>query len=71
MSNSVLGAIDAVSLGVTLMHEHITWDRSGAESTNRYNAEEVVNTMLPCLLDLKYLGCNTFVDATIFGSALV
>ena len=68
MINSVLGKMDANNLGVTLMHEHITWDRSGAESTNEYSVEEVVNTMLPYLLDLKNSGCDTFVDATTFGS---
>lgn len=68
MINSVLGKIDASNLGVTLMHEHITWDRSGAESENKYSVEEVVNTMLPYLLDLKNAGCDTFVDATTFGS---
>ena len=68
MINSVLGKIDAKDLGVTLMHEHITWDRSGAESTNEYNAAEVVATMVPYLLDLKKAGCSTFVDATTFGS---
>lgn len=68
MINSVLGKINPNNLGVTLMHEHITWDRNGAESTNKYSIEEVVNTMLPYLLDLKNSGCNTFVDATTFGS---
>lgn len=68
MVNSVLGKIDASNLGVTLMHEHITWDRGGEKNTNEYRAEEVVNTMLPYLLDLKSSGCDTFVDATTFGS---
>lgn len=68
MINSVLGEIDSNNLGVTLMHEHITWDRSGAEGINNYSIEEVVNTMLPYLLDLKKSGCDTFVDATTFGS---
>jgi phosphotriesterase-related protein len=68
MINSVLGKIDANNLGVTLMHEHITWDRCGAESSNKYSTEEVVNTMLPYLLALKNSGCSTFVDATTFGS---
>lgn len=68
MINSVLGKIAASNLGVTLMHEHITWDRSGAESNNKYSIEEVVNTMLPYLLELKNAGCHTFVDATTFGS---
>lgn len=68
MINSVLGKIDEKNLGVTLMHEHITWDSSGAESTNEYSIEEVVDTMLPYLLELKNSGCNTFVDATTLGS---
>lgn len=68
MINSVLGKIDDNNLGVTLMHEHITWDWGGAESINEYSVEEVVSTMLPYLLDLKSAGCNTFVDATTMGS---
>lgn len=68
MINSVLGKIEDNNLGVTLMHEHITWDRCGAESTNKYSVEDVVNTMLPYLLDLKSSGCDTFVDATTMGS---
>lgn len=68
MINSVLGEIEPNDLGITLMHEHITWDRSGSESTNKYNVEDVVETMLPYLLDLKASGCNTFVEATTFGS---
>lgn len=68
MINSVLGKIDDKDLGITLMHEHITWDRNGAESTNQYNIEEVLDTMIPYLLELKNSGCNTFVDATTFGS---
>lgn len=68
MINTVLGEICADKLGVTLMHEHVTWDRCGAESTNEYSVEAVVDTMLPYLIDLKNSGCNTFVDATTSGS---
>lgn len=68
MINSVLGKIHEKDLGITLMHEHITWDSDGAESTNEYSLEEVVDTMLPYFLDLKKSGCNTFVDATTLGS---
>lgn len=64
MVNSVLGKIDANNLGITLMHEHITWDRSGAESTNNYSVEEVVNTMLP------YCNCNG-ISQEIFHKLLV
>lgn len=68
MINSVLGEVDFKNLGVTLMHEHITWDRNGAESATLYKIEDVVNTMVPYLLELKRAGCSTFVDATTLGS---
>lgn len=68
MINSVLGKIHEKDLGMTLMHEHITWDSDGAESINEYSLEDVVDTILPYLLDLKKSGCNTFVDATTLGS---
>ncbi|MDT8719346.1 hypothetical protein IAI10_22075 [Clostridium sp. 19966] len=68
MINSVLGKIKPNELGITLMHEHITWDRAGAKSTKEYDIEQVVNTMLPYLLDIKSCGCNTFVDASTLGS---
>lgn len=68
MVNTVLGQISASRLGVTLMHEHITWDWGGSESANQYSKEEVVATMLPYLLRLKEAGCSTFVDATTLGA---
>lgn len=68
MINTVLGEISPEKLGVTLMHEHITWDWDGAESKNQYSIDEIVNTMLPFLLDLKKSGCDTFVEATTFGA---
>lgn len=68
MISTVLGEIPANELGVTLMHEHIAWDWEGAESANVYNVDEVVNTILPYLLDLKIYGCNTFVEATTYGA---
>lgn len=68
MINTVLGEISCDKLETVLMHEHISWDWDGAESTTKYSAEEVVETMAPYLLDLKKYGCSTFVDATTFGS---
>lgn len=68
MINTVLGEIAPEKLGITLMHEHITWDWDGAESKNQYTIEEVVNMMLPFLLNLKKSGCDTFVDATTIGA---
>lgn len=68
MINTVLGEITPDKLGVTLMHEHITWDWDGAESKNQYSIDEVVNTMLPFLLELKKSGCDTLVEATTLGA---
>ncbi|MBL4933528.1 phosphotriesterase family protein [Clostridium paridis] len=70
MINTVLGKIKPSQLGITLMHEHIIWDWSGAENTreNLYSLEEVVTTMEPYLLELKKLGCQTLVEATACGS---
>ncbi|GKX66478.1 phosphotriesterase family protein [Inconstantimicrobium mannanitabidum] len=68
MINSVLGKIHEKDLGITLMHEHIAWDSDGAKSINEYSLEDVIDTILPYLLDLKKSGCNTFVDATTLGS---
>lgn len=68
MINTVLGSIAPEKLGVTLMHEHITWDWDGAQSKNEYSIDEVVNTMLPFLLDLKNSGCDTLVEATTLGA---
>lgn len=64
MVHTVLGGIIADKLGMTLMHEHISWDWDGADSKKRYSIDEVVDTMLPYLLDLKSLGCQTLVEAT-------
>jgi phosphotriesterase-related protein len=63
---TVTGPVDAQSLGLTLMHEHILVDFIGAEkiSRNRYNAEDVFRTALPHLKRVYELGCRTFVDCT-------
>lgn len=66
MIHSVLGQLAPEKLGVTLMHEHVMVDYIGADraSKSRYEVQEVVQTMLPFLRDLKTAGCETFVDAT-------
>lgn len=68
MINTVLGAIPGDELGPTLMHEHISWDRDGADSVRSYSIDEVVGTMLPYLLELRSFGCRTLVEATPSGA---
>ena len=58
----------AKKLGVTLMHEHIFWDWTGADSNNSYDVDDVAATILPYLLALKDVGCSTLVDATTCGA---
>lgn len=68
MIHTVLGDITADKLGITLMHEHISWDWDGADSKKNYSIDEVVDTMLPYLLDLRNFGCQTLVEATPLGA---
>src|ERR1041384_7902111 len=62
----VLGPIKPENLGVTLVHEHVMADFIGAAETgrHRYKVDEVVAKAKPFLLDLKKVGCSTFVDCT-------
>lgn len=66
MIMTVNGPIDNVSLGKTLVHEHIICDFSGAEYTSkdRYNQEEVIKIMLPFLKSIKDYGFSSFFDCT-------
>lgn len=70
MINTVTGMLEKEKLGVTLMHEHIIWDweGTGEERRKKYSIENVVNTMLPYLLDLKNVGCSTLLEATTDGA---
>jgi phosphotriesterase-related protein len=63
---TVTGSIHPSELKFTLSHEHILVDFIGADkvSKDRYHGEEVFNTALPFLQDVKAKGCNTFVDCT-------
>lgn len=63
---TVTGPVSPSDLKFTLTHEHILVDFIGADkqNKNRYNAEEVFNTALPFLRDVKQRGCVTFVDCT-------
>ncbi|NHJ33148.1 MAG: phosphotriesterase, partial [Asgard group archaeon] len=65
MINTVLGAISKDDLGVTLMHEHILVDLNGINMIKKtYTTEEVVDCVLPFLIDVKKKGCSTIVEAT-------
>ncbi|NQU87456.1 MAG: phosphotriesterase, partial [Mariniphaga sp.] len=63
---TVLGEISPSELGKTLHHEHLLVDFIGADSTgyNRWNKQEVVNKVLPFLIEIKNTGYKTLVDAT-------
>jgi phosphotriesterase-related protein len=63
---TVLGPIPLQEFGFALPHEHILVDFIGAEKTGRqrWNVEEVVQTMRPYLLRAKERGITGFVDCT-------
>jgi len=63
---TVRGSIPASEFGKVLAHEHVMCDFIGAKETgrHRYNPDEVVETMLPFLQDLKERGFKSFVDCT-------
>jgi len=63
---TVNGPIRPEDLQFTLNHEHILVDFIGAGNVNRdrYRTEDVFNTALPILQDLKEKGCTTFIDCT-------
>src|SRR5687768_13892137 len=63
---TVNGEIPASRMGLTLPHEHVIVDFVGADkvSPDRYNRQEVFNTVLPYLKQARKLGCRTFIDCT-------
>ena len=63
---TVNGPIAPSQMGMTLAHEHVQVDFIGADKTNpdRYNADEIFNTVLPYLMQVKEAGCKTFIDCT-------
>jgi Predicted metal-dependent hydrolase with the TIM-barrel fold len=72
MVMTVNGPVSAQKMGFTLTHEHVMADFIGAEqySKSRYNADEVFETALPFVKDVKAKGVDTFIDCTsrLFGS---
>lgn len=65
-ANTVLGPLNTITLGSTLMHEHVLVDFIGADkvSPSRYNSEEVFARALPHLKQLLQAGCRTLVECT-------
>lgn len=63
---TVRGAIDDLSLGKTLVHEHILVDFSATDiiSSNKYNLDNVIEKVRPFLEDIKKFGFTSFVDCT-------
>jgi phosphotriesterase-related protein len=66
MVMTVKGPVSAKYMGVTLTHEHILVDFTGADSINekRWDKSKVSETVLPYLTRIKDLGCVTFIDCT-------
>jgi predicted metal-dependent phosphotriesterase family hydrolase len=63
---TVNGPVNASLLGTSLIHEHVLVDFIGADkvSTTRYDANEVFETALPFLKELKDRGCKAIFECT-------
>jgi len=63
---TVNGWIAAGEMGITLPHEHIMVDFGGADNydTGAWDKDSVFNAVLPYLVELKKLGCQTFIDVS-------
>ena len=66
MIMTVTGSIDASQMGISLTHEHILVDFIGADKVdpNRYNRQEVVEKVLPFLMETKAYGVKTLMECT-------
>ncbi len=66
MIMTVNGSISPSRMGFTLQHEHVLADFIGAEkySRDRYDVDEVFETALPYLKEVKSRGCITFIDCS-------
>ena len=67
MVNTVTGPVPADSLGVTLMHEHVTYGYTGYfvdDTIAPFDHDAVLASALKRMDDLKACGVKTFVDAT-------
>lgn len=63
---TVNGPIPVREMGITLVHEHILVDFTGADSINaqRWDKSKVIERSLPFLKQIKDLGCRTFIECT-------
>lgn len=63
---TVTGGISIKKMGKTLTHEHLLVDFIGADSISydRWNRDEVVDKVLPYLVEIKKLNYKTLVDCT-------
>ena len=63
---TVRGRMPATQLGLTLIHEHFLVDFIGADKINnsRWNRDEVIQKVLPYLLDAKKQGVKSILDCT-------
>ncbi len=63
---TVNGWRDAKEMGITLPHEHIIVDWTGADSFQyaSWNRDSIIMTVKPYLDEIKKLGCQTFIDCT-------
>lgn len=64
--NTVSGSIPSVQLGKTLIHEHFLVDFIGADkiSFDRWNRTEVIQKVLPYLLEAKQAGVKSIFECT-------
>ena len=64
--HTVTGPVPVADLGLTLIHEHLLVDFIGADKVtpDRWNRTEVVARLLPYLVELKRLGCQTLLECT-------
>src|SRR5690349_14623421 len=64
--NTLSGKIPVTSLGTSLIHEHFLVDFIGADkiSESRWNKDEVIEKVLPYLLEVKKFGVKTIFDCT-------
>lgn len=63
---SVTGPVFSSDMGRTLIHEHVLVDWIGADSTgyHRWNREEVIEKVLPYLLEASEKGVETIMECT-------
>ncbi len=63
---TVTGPIDTEMMGITLEHEHVIVDFTGAEKVlqPQYAVEYAIDTMLPYMNNLKNFNIQTFIECT-------